>query len=78
MVNSTIFEKVRHAYVSNDVCMGDLMAEMTIGNYSLEDIFDTIIALKEWADGDKFYRLMGTDDFSVDNLEQIVPTKTSE
>jgi hypothetical protein len=78
MVNSTIFEKVKRTYVSNDVCMGDLMAEMTIGNYSLEDIFDTIIALKEWADGDKFYRLIGTDDFSVDNLEQIVPIKTSE
>jgi hypothetical protein len=72
MVSSTIFEKVKHTYVSNDICMGELMAEMTIGNYSLEDIFDTIIALKEWADGDKFYRLIGTNDFSVDNLEQIV------
>lgn len=75
MVNNTIFEKVKHTYILNDICMGDLMAEMTIGDYSLEDIFDTIIALKEWADGDKFYRLIGTDDLSVDNLEQIAPTK---
>lgn len=78
MVNNTIFEKVKRTYVLNDVCMGDLMAEMTIGDYSLEDIFDTIIALKEWADGDKFYRLIGTDDLSVDNLEQIAPTKISK
>jgi len=46
MVSSTIFEKVKHTYVSNDVCMGELMAEMTIGNYSLEDIFDTNNSLK--------------------------------
>lgn len=71
MINNTLFEKVKYGYVSNDVCMGELMADVTIGNYSLEDIFDTILALKEWADGDRFYRLIGTKAFSLNNLEEI-------
>lgn len=71
MVSNSLFEKVKCGYVSNDVCMGELMAEIIVGNYSLEDIFDTILALKEWADGDRFYRLVGTKGFSMDNLEEI-------
>jgi hypothetical protein len=41
-------------------------------DYDQQKSLILIIALKEWADGDKFYRLIGTNDFSVDNLEQIV------
>lgn len=63
---------MKHTYISNDICMGELMAEISIGKYSLEDIFDTILSLKEWADGDRYFRLLGTKDFSLDNLEEIV------
>lgn len=54
MIKHNLFEKVKHEYISNSVCMGDFMADMNIGDYSLEDIFDTILALKVWADGDIF------------------------
>ena len=63
---------MKHTYISNDICMGELMAEISIGKYSLEDIFDTILSLKEWADGDRYFRLLGINDFSLDNLEEIV------
>jgi len=75
MINHNLFEKVKHEYISNSVCMGDLMEDMNIGDYSLEDIFDTILALKVWADGDIFYRLLGTNDFSLDNLEKVTINK---
>ena len=52
-------EKVRKEYLENDVCMGELLDTIPAEGLSIEEAFELSIAAKKWADGDRFYRVIG-------------------
>lgn len=52
-------EKIKEVYAQNEVCMGELLANISADGLSIEDAFELYIKLMNYAEGDEFYQLAG-------------------
>lgn len=51
-------EEIQAEYHESDVCMGELLAVTPARGLNMEEAFELNIAVRKWADGDEFYRVI--------------------
>lgn len=64
------FKRIQRIYLNEcEVCMAEFLADYSpiLENWSIEDHFELYILCMMWADGDEFFRKIGTED----KLEKI-------
>jgi len=49
-------EQIQEQYHQNDICMGELLADISAEGLSIEDAFELYIKALNWSDGDRFFR----------------------
>ncbi len=47
------FDKIKEEYFESEVCMGELLADISADGLTLEQAFELYCKAKEWADGDE-------------------------
>lgn len=61
-----VLEQIKNDYFVGENCMGDMLAFVSIKDYdpelSFEDAFEIFIEAMKWAEGDQFFRKLGTED----------------
>lgn len=51
------FEKIIEQYTQSEVCMGELLANISADGMSIEDAFELYIKAMNYAEKDEFYQL---------------------
>ena len=51
------FEKIIEQYTQSEVCMGELLANISADGMSVEDAFELYIKAMNYAEKDEFYQL---------------------
>jgi len=54
-------------YGKDDLSMGDLLATVPCGRLTIEDAHEVYMIMQMWANGDKFYTSLGTDEKTLVN-----------
>lgn len=49
-------EQIKTEYHQNDICMGELLADIPADSLSLEEAFELYIEAMKWAEGDRFFK----------------------
>lgn len=52
-------EEIKEAYHSSDVCMGEMLEDMSADGLSIDDAFYVYMYAMKWAEGDEFFRKLG-------------------
>lgn len=60
-------EEIKKAYETSDVCMGELLEDLSADGLSIDDAFYVYMIALEYAEGDTFYRKLG----GYDDIEKI-------
>lgn len=48
-------DKIKVQYITCDVCMGELLADLPADGLSIEQAFELYIESMQWANGDRFF-----------------------